>query len=303
DVENPKLMHSLVVGDRGTDSPALYDHKAFLFDKEKELMVLPIQLSEISESAKKEAVKGGWPAYGEPVFQGAFAYHVTLEDGFDLIGKITHIDAEADLKSGYYYDYAYQVQRSLYIGDVLYTVSSKMIKANDLSNNLEEIKTIPFAVIPKTFMVQDKVQGVFCVEQPCSYQEVIITKAKIKTTTFSGGENGYTNISEYAPYSAYDDMMELLDWDAFQALDDTLGCPGCADGPIETITISDGKGTTKTVKMEAGMQIDGLNGFLQTLRNYVGGGYYYPMEGDVMPVDIGGGIGDTPPSDPASVDE
>lgn len=302
DVENPKLMHSLVVGDRGTDSPALYDHKAFLFDKEKELMVLPIQLNEVTESQKKQ-INGGsdwmdWPAYGEPVFQGAIAYHVSLEDGIQEIGKVTHIDDEANLKSGYYYDYAYQVQRSLFIGDVLYTVSSKMIKANDLSNELDEIKAIPFAVISKTFTIQDKIQGVFCAEQPCSYQEVLINKSKIKTSSHSGGEDGYVNISEYPPYSQYDDMVELLDWEAFKALDETLGCPGCADGPIETITISDGKGTTKTVKMEAGMQIEGLNEFLQSLRNYVGGGYYYPMMAeDPMPVDIDGGIGSTPPSD------
>ena len=33
DVENPIELHKVVIGDRGTDSPVLYDHKAFLFDR------------------------------------------------------------------------------------------------------------------------------------------------------------------------------------------------------------------------------------------------------------------------------
>jgi len=45
------------------------------------------------------------------------------------------------LKSGYYYHSPYSVKRSLYIGDVLYTVSEKKIKMNNL-DTLEEIKEI-----------------------------------------------------------------------------------------------------------------------------------------------------------------
>ena len=35
DVANPKETAKIVIGDRGTDSYALHDHKAFLFDKKK----------------------------------------------------------------------------------------------------------------------------------------------------------------------------------------------------------------------------------------------------------------------------
>ena len=34
DVANPVELHKMVIGDRGTDSPLLYNHKALLFDKE-----------------------------------------------------------------------------------------------------------------------------------------------------------------------------------------------------------------------------------------------------------------------------
>lgn len=291
DVENPKQMHSLVVGDRGTDSFALQDHKAFLYDAEKELLVLPIYLHQIDDSQLDQPNWENWPAYGVPVFQGAFAWKVTLENGFEEIGKVTHIDKEVDLKSGYYYDYSYQIKRSLLIGDVLYTLSDKRLMANDLMDDLKEIKTVDFVNVPKTFTVKSKVEGVFCAG-PCGYQYVEISKDKIKTENYSGGENGYKNISEYPAQTQYEDLFELLDWKAFQALDETLGCPGCADGSVETVTISDGS-KTHTVKMEAGMEVKSIQPFLNSLRSYTGlGGIYYPSE--PIPVDIDGGIGDTP---------
>ncbi len=132
DVSNPIEMHKIVIGDRGTDSYALRDHKAFLYDREKELLVLPIQLAEIQ--GKEDLDMGKWPAYGEPVFQGAFVYRLTLENGFEERGRITHISAEEELKRGYYYGEEYSVKRALYIGDVLYTYSEKMLKANALSD-------------------------------------------------------------------------------------------------------------------------------------------------------------------------
>ena len=144
DVENPKEMHKIVIGDRGTDSYALDDHKAFLYDKDKELLVLPITLAEIPEEQKKplgeESIS---PTYGEPVFQGAFVYRLTLENGFEERGRITHISDEEELKRGYYYGDEYSVKRALYIGNVLYTLSDKMLKANDLQS-LEDLKEFEF---------------------------------------------------------------------------------------------------------------------------------------------------------------
>ncbi len=144
DVENPIEMHKIVIGDRGTDSYALQDHKAFLYDKEKELLVLPILLAEIPQHIKDSPDIGrGGPAYGEYVFQGAFVFNVNLEDGFVERGRITHVTKEDELKRGYYFDNVYSVKRALYIGDVLYTLSNNMLKANDLGS-LEELKEFVF---------------------------------------------------------------------------------------------------------------------------------------------------------------
>lgn len=144
DVENPIEMHKIIIGDRGTDSYALHDHKAFLYDAEKELLVLPIMLAEIADkSANPESDQGMSPSYGESVFQGAFVFKLTLENGFEERGRITHVSEEDELKRGYYYGDEYSVKRSLYISDVLYTLSNKMLKANSLST-LEELKEFSF---------------------------------------------------------------------------------------------------------------------------------------------------------------
>ncbi len=145
DVENPVEMHKIVIGDRGTESYALHDHKAFLFDRGKQLLVIPVTLAEIPEEQKKpvenEMVS---PTYGEYTFQGAFVFNVTLENGFDERGRITHVTEEDELKRGYYYGGDYSVKRSLYIGNVLYTFSDRMLKANDLQS-LEELKEFAFS--------------------------------------------------------------------------------------------------------------------------------------------------------------
>ena len=141
DVSNPVEVDKVIIGDRGTDSEVLRDHKAFLFDREKNLLVLPILLAEIKgDPAELE----DW-AYGDYVYQGAYVYSLTPEDGFKLQGRITHYDDEDVFeKSGYYfYGYGFNVRRSLYIGDYLYTLSENKLKANRLSD-LEELASLTF---------------------------------------------------------------------------------------------------------------------------------------------------------------
>ncbi len=138
DVGNPIEMHKVVIGDRGTESEALHDHKAFLFDREKELLVIPITLAEI------KGEKTADNQYGEFVFQGAYVYDINLEDGFELRGKITHYDDnEIFKKSGYYFRGESSIKRSLYIEDVLYTLSDNRLQLNDL-DDLGRLKFLEF---------------------------------------------------------------------------------------------------------------------------------------------------------------
>lgn len=144
DYENPIEEAKVIIGDRGTDSPALRDHKAFLFDKEKELLVIPVSLYEIDDEIKQQNNGNTGNYYGDFTFQGVYVYHLSLEDGFEYFGRITHLEDEDILKSGsYWYDWESSIQRSLYIEDVLYTISEDMVKMNRL-DDLSEINSVEF---------------------------------------------------------------------------------------------------------------------------------------------------------------
>ena len=147
DIEHPVEQAKIVIGDRGTDSPALYDHKAFLFDREKQLLVIPVSLYEITQEVKDRYVdsEGAETLYGDFTFQGAYVYHLSLEDGFDYQGRITHQNPEQMQHTEDYYWYwgssSTDITRTLYIGDVLYTISDSMVKMNNLED-LSEIASI-----------------------------------------------------------------------------------------------------------------------------------------------------------------
>lgn len=140
DFANPKELFKTEIGDRGTDSYALNDHKAFLFDKEKELLVIPVMLAELTSEQKASSEEPN--IYGDYTFQGAYVYKVNLEDGFKYQGRITHYDNGFE-QDQYYYYYGddKSIKRALYIDDVLYTVSGEMVKMNELEN-LQEVKKI-----------------------------------------------------------------------------------------------------------------------------------------------------------------
>lgn len=144
DFDNPKVESQVIIGDRGTDSPVLYDHKAFLFDREKGLLVIPVELHEIADEIKEQ--NGGYTGstYGKFTFQGAYVYKLTLDDGFEYRGRITHMDEDEIPDDGYYWYWGYSssyISRSLYIEDALYTISDKMVKMNSL-DDLSEINSI-----------------------------------------------------------------------------------------------------------------------------------------------------------------
>jgi len=131
DVSNPRELAKLVIGDRGSDSPVLRDHRAFLFSGARNLLVVPILVAEVDPERFSGPVPANTP--GEFVFQGAYVLDVSPESGISVRGRVTHLDERDDLlKSGYWFESAYEVRRSLYIEDVLYTISGRMIKMNSL---------------------------------------------------------------------------------------------------------------------------------------------------------------------------
>lgn len=146
DVNHPKEKFKEVIGDRGTNSELLHNHKALLFSKEKGLLAFPVELMEIQGKDRIEL--GGFPAYGQFVYQGAYVYGIDLSKGFTLRGRITHLSQDDLAKSGQYgYNYGKTVRRILYAGNTLYTLSESMLKANDLGS-LSERGALEYPPLP-----------------------------------------------------------------------------------------------------------------------------------------------------------
>lgn len=118
DVKNPKEVAKFVTDEKYAQSTALYEHKAFLFDKEKELLVIPAYYNDYQNKEKG--------------YNGALVFNITSDD-IKLRGLIDHS------KNNNWYSGS--VQRSLYIGDLLYTKSRNLLRINNLSN-LSSVKNI-----------------------------------------------------------------------------------------------------------------------------------------------------------------
>src|SRR5665648_160106 len=138
DVTQPVEMFKTIIGDRGTDSEVLHNHKALLFDKEKGILSFPVTLMEVKNPSVANSGKG-FPEYGQFTYQGAYVYHFDLLKGFTLRGKITHLKDGDLLKSGQNYINGFNaIERIIFIKDNLYTISKHMIKANDLASLQEK---------------------------------------------------------------------------------------------------------------------------------------------------------------------
>ncbi|WP_037194406.1 beta-propeller domain-containing protein, partial [Rhodococcus rhodochrous] len=73
---------------------------------------------------------------------GAYVYRLNEQDGFVLRGTITHLNSDDMKKAGQdWYDSAKNVERIVYIGDTLYTISRDQVKANSLQT-LTETNTL-----------------------------------------------------------------------------------------------------------------------------------------------------------------
>lgn len=141
DVVNPKEIDKYDLGSAGSDSLALSDHKAFLFSREKNLLVIPVTLMDRSVSM---------PMSWQDAFGGAAVFGVD-KNGFKLKGKISQ-NIKANSMERYNY-YTNSLKRALYIENDLYTVSDQYLQINKL-DNLELVKRIPlkgeedFRVVP-----------------------------------------------------------------------------------------------------------------------------------------------------------
>lgn len=143
DPAKPKEMFKEIIGDQGSYSELLYNHKALLFDKAKNLIAFPISVTQNCAIANNCQLTANYPTTN---FIGAYVYGLDLQNGFKLKAKITHLNGaeSSDLLKNGYGNWEKSIQRILYIGDTLYTVSQGAVKANALSD-FRELKMIDLA--------------------------------------------------------------------------------------------------------------------------------------------------------------
>jgi uncharacterized secreted protein with C-terminal beta-propeller domain len=142
DITNPIEMFVETIGERGTDSPLLYNHKALLFSKEKNLLAFPVTVYEYNSNQK--AVNGQMPDFGTFAFSGAYIYDIDLINGFTLRGAISHMSSQDMLQSSYWGGNPdLYIQRLLTIRENLYAASDKKLTSHNL-NTLYPIDELIF---------------------------------------------------------------------------------------------------------------------------------------------------------------
>ena len=152
DIAAPRELSKYLFDSYNSDSTARREHKAFLFSREKNLLVIPVNLREpVAMEAPPPSpllntnVNVDWgrstTVYPPRWFRGAAVFSVDRATGFTLRGKIEHgqmpgiqpLESSRQRSAPSYIGDA-EIKRSLYIKDILYTFSDQYVKANRLTD-------------------------------------------------------------------------------------------------------------------------------------------------------------------------
>lgn len=127
DPTNPREIDKFVVGGDGySDSEALWNHKSVLFSRDKNLLVIPV--SHYPPFRIMPEMPSG--NFKDEHWSGVYVFDISTA-GIKLRGKLAH-------DSG---SYNHAINRSLYIEDILYTLSENSVMMHKL-RDLKEVKKI-----------------------------------------------------------------------------------------------------------------------------------------------------------------
>jgi hypothetical protein len=118
DPATPKLLAKATLG-LGSSTSAQYDHHAFLYWPATSLAVLPVQVYGLTTTVY---VPGGKPVTNSGAFNGAIGYHVT-RSGIAQIAPIVQDPINGSNPT---------IERSIVIGNQLYTISDQGVMASSL---------------------------------------------------------------------------------------------------------------------------------------------------------------------------
>ena len=134
DPNQPTETSRYLIGGPGTSSPAISDHKAVLFDRTLNLLVIPVEITAQPQNTMY------WNSY-QPTWQGAYVFNITPDKGIVFKGGITQLQ-NGQLPT--WQNNNLFITRTLYIGNVLYTVSNNKVQMNSLTD-LSELGSIGLA--------------------------------------------------------------------------------------------------------------------------------------------------------------
>ncbi len=131
-------ISKFLIGDRGTDSPVLSDHLAFTFDSSRNITFIPLTLYVASGVPSNSSP----PPYGDPVWQGVYIIKVN-STGFTYLGRVSQYPGQS---FSYSPNANLQIDRSVVIGDYLYTISQGEVMVNSVSSpSFSTVATIQLA--------------------------------------------------------------------------------------------------------------------------------------------------------------
>lgn len=140
DLKNPRRTHhyKLTAGASSSSSLAQWDHYAFTFDRRTRTLALPLTVNSYHE--------------GGGNFAGVILVKVDAETGFTNLGDVEHSDlavraacaSSSDCSATRSQYWNAPVQRSIFMDDVLYTLSAYGLKVNRLPR-LSTVAALTFA--------------------------------------------------------------------------------------------------------------------------------------------------------------
>jgi hypothetical protein len=159
DPNNPVEIANYTFAGNYSFSEALNDPHAFLFNPQKQLLVIPVSITNFDEQTPIEPNSSQVPVptnatsetppviVSPPIiilnteyWQGAYVFNLNLTSGFTLRGTVTnlnstYLDNQGFVNESSTYDFQNDIiTRSLYIGNTLYTVSNAEVVLTNLTD-------------------------------------------------------------------------------------------------------------------------------------------------------------------------
>jgi len=114
DFTNPQVLFKVNIGNRYTSSELLYNHKALLYSKEKNIIGIPLNYYSKGKTTSSVVI-----------------YEINMEKGFVLKGDISTTTN----------DYLKKIERLVFVNDCYFALSNKIVKVVDM-NTLNIVKEI-----------------------------------------------------------------------------------------------------------------------------------------------------------------